>query len=72
MNPVYDKYQRLQFDWPATRVLRITMANPGRLNSADELMHRELSEIWRDIDADANVSAVIIRGADGAFLPEVT
>src|SRR5699024_4297106 len=67
MNPVYDKYQRLQFDWPATRVLRITMANPGRLNSADELMHRELSEIWRDIDADANVSAVIIRGADGAF-----
>lgn len=67
MSQVYDKYQSLQFDWPAERILRITMVNPGRLNSADERMHRELSEVWRDVDADPNVSAVIIRGADGAF-----
>ena len=67
MSQRYESYQRLQFDWPAERVLRITMTNPGRLNSADTLMHRELSTIWRDIDSDPNVSAVIIRGSDGAF-----
>lgn len=64
---VYDSYQRLKFDWPAERVLRVTMENPGRLNSADSIMHGELVRIWRDIDADPNVSAVIIRGSDGAF-----
>lgn len=67
MSDIYATYQRLKFDWPAERVLRVTMENPGRLNSADDVMHRELVNVWRDIDADPNVSAVIIRGADGAF-----
>lgn len=67
MSQRYEKYERLQFDWPAERVLRVTMANPGRLNSADTIMHRELSNVWRDIDEDPQVSAVIIRGSDGAF-----
>jgi enoyl-CoA hydratase len=30
-------------------------------------MHEELTRIWRDVDADASVSAVIIRGAGDAF-----
>lgn len=67
MSTVYDTYERLKFDWPADRVLRVTMENPGRLNSADSIMHAELVQVWRDIDADPNVSAVIIRGSDGAF-----
>ena len=28
------------------------MSNPGKLNAADTVMHRELAEIWRDVDAD--------------------
>ena len=67
MTSPYASYSRLKFDWPAERVLRITMDNPGRLNSADEVMHGELVRIWRDIDADPEVSAVIIRGAGEAF-----
>src|SRR5690625_2504465 len=67
MSTVYDTYKRLKFDWPADRVLRVTMENPGRLNSADFIMLAELVQVWRDIDADPNVSAVIIRGSDGAF-----
>ncbi|WP_414475638.1 enoyl-CoA hydratase/isomerase family protein [Microvirga sp. M2] len=67
MSGPYDSYRRLKFDWPEDRVLRITMENPGRLNSADEIMHGELVRIWRDIDSDPNVSAVIIRGAGEAF-----
>ena len=44
----YDRYQRLKFERPAEGVLRIVMSNPGRLNSADAVMHRELGEVWRD------------------------
>jgi len=67
MTDRYAQYQRLEFDRPHPRVLRITMHNPGRLNSADATMHRELVEIWRDIDADAGVSAAILTGAGKAF-----
>lgn len=62
----YAKYTRLKFDFPAPRVLRITMSN-GKMNSADEPMHGELGAIWRDIDSDRNVSAVIITGAGKVF-----
>ena len=67
MTDRYAGYKRLQFDRPHPRVLRITMNNPGRLNSADEAMHGELASIWRDIDADPGVSAAILTGAGKAF-----
>lgn len=67
MTDPYGDYKRLKFDWPEERILRITMDNPGRLNAADATMHRELTRIWRDIDDDSRVNAVIIRGAGEAF-----
>src|SRR5690606_13505792 len=67
MTDRYARYQRLEFDRPAARVLRIRMTNPGRLNAADETMHEELSRIWRDIDGDPQVSCAIITGAGEAF-----
>ncbi len=66
MTDRYAKYQRLQFDQPAPGVLRIRMAN-GKMNSADTVMHAELGEIWRDVDADPNVAAAIITGAGQNF-----
>jgi enoyl-CoA hydratase len=67
MSDRYDDYQRLQFDRPHPRVLRITMSNPGKLNAADRRMHGELGRIWRDVDADSSVSAVILQGEGRAF-----
>lgn len=67
MTQRYSDYRRLRFDWPEKRILRITMENPGRLNSADAVMHGELVRVWRDIDEDREVSAVILRGAGEAF-----
>lgn len=64
----YDAYERLKFDWPADGVLRVTMHNPDNpLNSTDLHMHEELSRVWRDIDADTDVGAVILRGSEKAF-----
>ena len=43
------------------------MNNPARMNAADVRMHYELTRVWRDIDADPDVSAAIIRGAGDVF-----
>jgi enoyl-CoA hydratase len=67
MSDRYARYQRLKFDRPADGVLRITMSNPGRLNATDEAMHRELAEIWRDIDDDPEVRCAILAGEGQAF-----
>ena len=67
MSDRYTGYKKLKFDRPADRVLRITMESPKRLNAADAGMHEELVHIWRDIDADPEISAAIIRGAGNAF-----
>lgn len=67
MSNRYSSYRSLKFDWPESRILRITMESPGRLNAADAAMHGELTQIWHDIDADPEVSAVILRGAGDAF-----
>jgi enoyl-CoA hydratase len=67
MSDRYTAYKKLKFDRPAERILRVTMDNPKRLNAADADMHEELVHIWRDVDADPDVSAVIIRGAGNAF-----
>ena len=67
MTARFNRYQKLRFDWPASAVMRITLDNPGRLNSIDQRTHAELVDVWRDIDACADISAVIVTGAGKAF-----
>ena len=62
----YAQYTRLKFDRPHPKVLRITMEN-GKVNSADRAMHAELTQIWRDIDADPSINAAILIGAGKVF-----
>ena len=67
MSDRYSPYERLKFDRPGERILRITLDTPGRLNAVDAVMHEELGQVWRDIDADPDVSCAIITGAGNAF-----
>lgn len=67
MSHDYAAFTRLALDRPHPRVLRVTMNRPDRLNAADEVMHRELAEIWRVIDTDPSVSAALLTGAGKAF-----
>lgn len=62
----YAHYTRLKFDRPHPKVLRVTMDN-GKVNSADRAMHAELTQIWRDVDADPSVNAAILTGAGKMF-----
>src|ERR1700745_599594 len=59
------KYQRLVFDRPHPKVLRVTMNRPEKYNATDAIMHTELVNVWRDIDGDDTVNCVIIQGAGG-------
>ena len=63
----YEAYKALKLNRPSERVLEVVMDNPGRLNSLDADGHREIAEIWRDADADPEISAVLLRGAGGNF-----
>jgi enoyl-CoA hydratase len=60
-------YEKLKTDWVADGVLRIVISEPRRLNAVDMTGHRELAEIWRDVDRDDEVRAVVVRGEGEAF-----
>src|SRR5215203_2324180 len=67
MQDRYARYTRLKFDRPTPRVLRITLSSPLKMGAMDAAMHREVSEIWADVDADDSVSAIIITGDGKSF-----
>jgi enoyl-CoA hydratase len=62
----FARYTRLKFDRPHPLVLRIAMDN-GKMNTADRVMHAELCEVWRDVEADPSINAAIITGAGKTF-----
>jgi enoyl-CoA hydratase len=63
----YAAYTKLKIDYPASRVLRITFDRPETYNSVDAETHTQLTHIWRDINEDNDINAVIITGAGKAF-----
>ncbi len=63
----YSSYHSLAFEAHDNGVLLITLSNPDKLNATDASMHRELSRVFRDIDDDPTVRAVVVTGAGKAF-----
>ncbi|CAN5229606.1 enoyl-CoA hydratase/isomerase family protein [soil metagenome] len=66
MSDRFARYRRMICDKPHPKVLRVTLTN-GPMNTADAVMQEELLTIWRDIDLDRDVHAVIITGAGKVF-----
>jgi enoyl-CoA hydratase len=62
----YPEYKSLELDWPHPHVLRVMMNRPP-MNSFDFQMHCELGAIWKLIDADSEVSAVVLGGHGRAY-----
>lgn len=63
----YQGYENITFDWPAQGVLRLTLSKPERMNALDAKGHAELADVWKEIDTDSEVGAVILRGSGRAF-----
>lgn len=45
----------------------VTLNRPGALNAANEHLHGEVARIWRELDADPDVGAIVLTGAGTAF-----
>ncbi|MCH9834617.1 enoyl-CoA hydratase/isomerase family protein, partial [bacterium] len=66
----YAPYDRLRFDWPDNHsggVLQITLDDPDTMNATDAAMHLQLSRVFREINDDGDVRAVVVTGAGRAF-----
>src|ERR1700712_4336268 len=67
MSDRYAAYTKLKIDYPSKRVLRLTFDRPETYNSVDAQTHTQLTNIWRDINDDPDINAVIVTGAGKAF-----
>jgi len=67
MSDRYAAYTKLKIDYPSKRVLRLTFDRPETYNSVDAETHTQLTHIWRDINDDPDINAVIVTGAGKAF-----
>ena len=67
MTEWFSKYSKLKIERSADHVLKITFNNPQSYNSVDADTHTELTRIWRDIDDDDTINAVIVTGSGKAF-----
>ena len=67
MTDPYAGYERLTFDRPEERILRVTFNRPERYNALDAIGHRELTYLWPKIDADPDIDCVILTGTGRAF-----
>jgi enoyl-CoA hydratase len=63
----YAAFERLRIEHPGDGVLLVTLEAPERLNATDAAMHRELSRVFRIVDDDERVRAVVVTGAGSAF-----
>lgn len=67
----YTHYQSLRITRHAHGLLEIVMSGAGMnrsgLATADAHMHRELAEVWRDIDRDPATRVAVIRGEGKGF-----
>src|SRR6266404_2191709 len=62
-----EHFSSLAFAQPEAGVLEVIISNPKRLNAADAHMHRDLALVWREIDLDDSVGAVLVRGDGDHF-----
>lgn len=63
----YSTYKALKFNRPKPGILEIVISNPGKLNALDEDGHRELADVWRDVDRDDETVVVLLRGDGGTY-----
>src|SRR5262245_17162065 len=67
MTDRFAAYERLVLKRHSEGILEIVMGAPGKLSTADHVLHRELAEVWRDVDADPETRVAILRGEGKGF-----
>ncbi|MDP3676619.1 MAG: enoyl-CoA hydratase/isomerase family protein [Novosphingobium sp.] len=63
----YHSYDALKVEWAAPSVLKVSFNRPEKRNAMNDAVHRQISEIWLDIDADEEVRSVLVCGEGSDF-----
>lgn len=64
---LYAAFPSILADRPVDGVLRLTLNRPERLNALDADGHRQLADIWRVVDRDKEVRAVLLCASGRSF-----
>ncbi|HBZ69181.1 MAG TPA: enoyl-CoA hydratase [Deltaproteobacteria bacterium] len=67
MSDYFSRYRRLALNPHPEGILEVVMGEPGKLSTADHILHHELANVWRDIDADPGTRVAILRGEGKGF-----
>jgi len=62
-----ERYEYLNLDLEDGGVLVVTLGNEPRLNAVTATGHRELVEVWLDVDRSPEIRAVLLRAKGRAF-----
>src|ERR1700730_16254881 len=62
-----ERFAHLTFAQPEAGVLEIVISNPEQLTAAVAHMHIDLASVWRQVDLDDSVRAVLVRGDGDHF-----
>jgi enoyl-CoA hydratase len=60
-------YERLRLERREHGVLLITIDRPERMNATDEVLHRELTDVWRHVARDSATRVAVVTGAGRSF-----
>ena len=63
----YSKYKDLKIRRLEPGILELAMGEEGKLSTATERLHKELAEVWLDIDRDPETRVAILRGVGKGF-----
>jgi enoyl-CoA hydratase len=63
----YAAFSSLKLEYVEDGILRLVMSAPGKLNAAGPEMHRDLANVWLEIDRDPQTRVVIVAGEGKAF-----
>jgi enoyl-CoA hydratase len=66
MSDRYANFASLHFERPEPGILRLVLSGPG-LNAVGPEMHRDLADVWVEVDRDPEVRVVLLRGAGKGF-----
>lgn len=61
------KFSRLNPSIDENGVLELVLNDPAKLNAVDGELHKALADVWREVDADPRVRAVLLRAEGRAF-----
>jgi len=63
----YEQFSSLRIEPVEPGIVRLVLSAPGKLNAVDDVMHRDLANVWPAFDRDPEVRVIIVTGEGKAF-----